>query len=194
MQRLRPYLGCALLLAALVAGCASPTRFYLNAEADMGFYQKVIVLPFANLTGDRFAGERVTRVFVTELVIIDRFRIVDPGEVRAILDRTGGLSAVDGSYDPKKLKDAAAEVGATGIIRGGVTEYQLLRSGSSEKPSIAFDAEMMDVATSTVVWRASIAKRGKSRVPIVGGGSPTLSRLAEEACREVVAKLEREAY
>jgi len=31
-------------------------------------------------------------------------------------------------------------------------------------------------------------------MPIVGGGTPTLSRLAEDACREVVAQLEREAY
>ena len=193
MNRSKPYLWLALFLAAVSAGCASSARFYLNPEADMGFYEKVIVLPFTNLTSDRFAGERVTRMFTTELVILDRFRIVDPGEVKAILDRSGGLS-MDGTYDPQKLKEAATTVGATGIIRGGVTEYQLLRSGSNEKPSIAFDVEMIDIATSTVVWRGSIAKRGKSRVPIVGGGSPTLSRLAEDTCRELVSRLEREAY
>jgi hypothetical protein len=188
------HIGAVLLAAALGGGCASPARLYVNADADMDFYQKVIVLPFANLTQDRFAGERVTRVFTTELVMMNRFRIVDPGELRAILDRTGGLSAVDGSYDPKKLKDAASEVGATGIIRGGVTEYQMIRSGTNERPSLAFDVEMVDVGTGNVVWRASITKRAKSGVPIVGGGSPTLSRLSEEACREVVSDLEREAY
>ena len=103
-MRLTRHIGAALLFAALGGGCAAPARLYVNGDADMDFYQKVIVLPFANLTQDRFAGERITRVFPTELVMMDRFRIIDPGEVRAILDRTGGLS-VDGSYDPKKLKD-----------------------------------------------------------------------------------------
>ncbi len=178
----------------LAAGCAAPGRFYVNADADMAYYKKVAVLPFANLTSDRFAGERVTRMFVTELVIAERFQLADPGEVRAVLERTGGLPTADGVYDPKKLKDAAAEVGATGFIRGAVSEYQLVGNGSGERPIVAFDVEMVDVASSKVVWKASIAKRAKGRLPVFGGGAPTLSRLTEEACREIVERIDREAF
>jgi hypothetical protein len=186
----------ALLLLASVAGCAAPGRFYVNGEADMAFYKKVAVLPFANLTSDHFAGERVTRMFVTELVIAERFQIADPGEVRAVLERTGGLPTYEGTYDPKKLKDAAVEVGANGLIRGAVSEYQMTGASSSGamRPSVAFDVEMIDVATGNVVWKASITKRGKARIPILGGGSATLSRLTEEACREVVQRIDREAF
>jgi curli biogenesis system outer membrane secretion channel CsgG len=188
-------LGAALLLLVSVAGCAAPGRFYLNGEADMAFYKKVAVLPFANLTPDHFAGERVTRMFVTELVIADRFQIADPGEVRAVLERTGGLPTFEGTYDPKKLKDAAVEVGANGLIRGAVSEYQMTGSTSgSQRPSVAFDVEMVDVATGNVVWKASISKRGKTRIPILGGGTATLSRLTEDACREVVHRIDREAF
>lgn len=188
-------LATALLLLLGIAGCAAPGRFYVNGEADMAFYKKVAVLPFANLTPDHFAGERVTRMFVTELVIADRFQVADPGAVRAVLERTGGLPTSEGTYDPKKLKDAAVEVGANGLIRGAVSEYQMTGSTSGgQRPSVAFDVEMVDVATGNVVWKASISKRGKARIPILGGGAATLSRLTEDACREVVQRIDREAF
>jgi curli biogenesis system outer membrane secretion channel CsgG len=183
-----------LALGALAAGCAAPGRFYVNGDADMAFYKKVAVLPFANLTNDRFAGERVTRMFVTELVIAERFQVADPGEIRAVLERTGGLPNSEGTYDPKKLKEAASEVGANGLIRGAVTEYQMLGGTSAQRPAIAFDVEMVDVATGTVVWKASLSKRGKARVPVLGGGTTTLSRLTEDACRDVVERIDREAF
>lgn len=184
----------AFALLAAAGGCAGPGRFYVNGEADMAFYKKVAVLPFSNLTNDRFAGERVTRMFVTELVIAERFQVADPGELRAILERTGGLPGMDGTYDPKKLKEAAAEVGANGLIRGAVSEYQMLGASATPRPSLAFDVEMVDLSTGNVVWKASISKRGKGRVPVLGGGTATLSRLTEEACREVVERIDREAF
>jgi hypothetical protein len=59
---------------------------------------------------------------------------------------------------------------------------------------VAFDVEMVDVATGNVVWKASISKRGTTRIPILGGGTATLSRLTEDACREVVQRIDREAF
>ncbi|MGE5178813.1 MAG: hypothetical protein ACM3PF_06965 [Bacteroidota bacterium] len=188
------WIASALLLIAGIAGCAAPGRLFVNREADMAYYKKVAVLPFANLTNDRFAGERVTRMFVTELTIADRFQVADPGEIRSVLERTGGLPTYEGTYDPKKLKDAAVEVGANGLIRGAVSEYQMVGTNVSPRPSVAFDVEMVDVATGNVVWKASISKRGKARFPIVGGGAATLSRLTEDACRDVVRRIDHEAF
>jgi curli biogenesis system outer membrane secretion channel CsgG len=196
VNRLRTHaIVLAMLLLAGPMGCAAPGRYYVNHEADMAYYKKVAVLPFANLTSDRYAGERVTRMFVTELIIADRFQVSDPGEVRAVLERTGGLPTLEGVYDPKKLKDAATEVGANGLIRGAVSEYQMVGATSSaQRPSVAFDVEMVDVATGKTVWKASISERGKGRVPILGGGTATLSRLTEEACREVVERIDHDAF
>ncbi len=88
---------------------------------------------------------------------------------------------------------AAAEVGATGLLRGAVSEYSMQRAEGGDIPIIAFDAELMDVATGNVVWRSSIARRGKGRIPIVGGGSRSLGRLTQDACDELVAQLRRGA-
>ena len=195
-MRCRARIALSIVVLALTGGCAAPSRIYVNPEADMAFYEKVAVIPFTNLSGQTYAGERVTRAFVTELVIAEHFRIVDPGEFRAVLDRTGGLPSGEGTYDPKKLKDAAKEVGATGMIRGAVTEYEMQRGSSgNETPILAFEVELVDVASGTIVWRSSVSKRGKGRVPVLGGGGTrTLSRLTQDACRELVDRIGSEAY
>ena len=191
----RVAVAASLLALPALLGCAAPGTLYVNSDADMSYYDKVAVLPFSNLSGQPYAGDRVMRTFVTELVITERFHIVDPSEFRAVLDRIGGLPGVDGNYDPKKLKDASKETGATGIIRGAVTEYGMQRGQSDETPILAFDVEMVDVQTGNIVWRASTSKRGKGRVPVIGGGGTrTLSRLTEETCHELVGRLQKEAF
>ena len=183
-------------IALSIGGCAgSAPRLYVNSEADMNYYKKVAVLPFENLTQERFAGDRITRSFITELIIADRFQILDPADFWTILERIGGTPGVQGNYDPKKLQAAAKEASANGIIRGAVTEYQMLRNGTSEVPVLSFYAEMSDVETGNVVWRASISKRGRGRTPIVGGGGDrTFGKMSQEACRDLVARLQREAF
>jgi curli biogenesis system outer membrane secretion channel CsgG len=191
----RTVLAASVVISALIMGCASGPRLYVNPEADVGFYKKVAVAPFGNLTGERYAGARVSRAFVTELVMADRYQIVDPAEVAAALDRNGALTGGENAIDPKKLRDAATEAGANGMIRGAVTEYSMQRNGSSEIPVLAFDIEMIDVATGNVVWRGSVSRRGKGRTPVFGGaGTRTFGRLTEEACREIVARLKKEAF
>ena len=179
-----------------LAGCASVApRLYVNPQADMAYYRRVVVLPFANLSQQNLAGERVTRAFITELIIADRFRVIEPADFYTVLARIGGEPGGDGTYDPEKLRQAAAQVEATGLIRGAVTEYQMQRFGQNELPVLGFDVELLDAATGNVVWRASIARRGSGRVPVIGGGGTrTLGRLTQETCAELVAELRKKAF
>ncbi len=182
-----------LAVLPLALSCAPATRVYVNPDADMAFYKTIAVLSFTNISGDAAAGQRVTRGFITSLMMTDRYRIVQPDEFRAALVKVGGLPGPEGTYLAEKLKLAAAEVGATGLLRGAVSEYSMQRAEGGDIPIIAFDAELMDVATGNVVWRSSIARRGKGRIPIVGGGSRSLGRLTQDACDELVAQLRRGA-
>jgi hypothetical protein len=166
----------------------------VNSEADLAYYKKVAVLPFRNLTPERFAGERVTRAFLTELVMLERYQLVDMNEFASVLDKIGGMPGSEGIYNPVKVQDAATQVQATGVLRGAVTEYTMQRRGTHDVPSVAFDVELIDAATSAVVWRISVAKRGKGRIPIFGGGERTYAQLVQEAVRDVVGRIEREAY
>lgn len=178
----------------LISSCAaSGIRLYVNPDADMAFYKAIAVLPFSNISTDGLAGPRVTRGFITALLMANRYQIIQPDEFRAALSKVNGLPGPDGAYDANKLKDAATQVGATGILRGAVSEYGMQRSEGGDIPIVGFDAELMDVATGNVVWRASIAERGKGRVPIFGGGSRSLGRLLQDACDHMVEKLRKGA-
>lgn len=194
--RVRPFV-LALAFSALSAlGCASlAPRYYVNPQADMSLYKRVAVLPFGNLSTQGLAGERVTRAFVTELVIADRFRVVEPGELRAALHALDADPSPDGTVDPDKLREAAGKLDVAGVIRGSVTDYEVQRRGQDEFPVVSFDVEMLDVATGNIVWRAAITRRGNSRFPILGGSSPlTLGSLTQSACSELVAGLRRKAF
>jgi hypothetical protein len=75
-----------------------------------------------------------------------------------------------------------------------VSEYSIRRSGTSETPVLAFDAELIDVATNNVVWRGSVVRRGTSRLPIFGGGERTHAQLIQSATHDMVGRIEREAF
>lgn len=179
---------------AVVSGCAASPRLFVNREADMTLYEKVAVLPFHNLSGDPYASARVTRAFTTELIIADRFRIVDPALLSGELERLNAGFDAQGQVNFAKLKDAATNVGATAVIRGAVSEFAMRRSGTGEVPAVSFDAEMVDVATGFVVWRVSVTESGKGRLPIVGGpGERTFARVTQAACRRAVDVLKAKA-
>jgi len=183
----------ALALALLGLSCASGPRLYVNPDADMAFYQKIAVLPFANLSTDGLAAPRVTRALITELIMANRFQVVQPEDFVGALQRMGVSPAGDGSYEVARLKEAAAQMGVTGILRGAVSEYRMERTPGGDVPVLSFDAELVDVGTGTVVWRSSISSRGHGRLPVVGGGSRSLGRLTQDACMQLVARLRRGA-
>lgn len=194
MLSIRVRLGLVLLALAL-AGCSSGARLYVNPDADMTFYTRVAIVPFENLSGERFASERIARAFITELILTERFEVVDTGEFNLELGKIGGLPGMEGNYDTEKLKTAATAVQATGLIRGSVSEYHMQRVGMSDAPVVTFDISMYDVATGKLVWQASATKRGKARFPIFGGtGTRTFGLLVQQACHDMVSRLESEAF
>jgi hypothetical protein len=190
-RSLVPWLAGAALAAAL-AGCAPAPRLFVNGQADMTLYKRVVVVPFTNLSGESFAAGRIVRALTTELTIADRFQMVDPSLLLGELERENVTPDATGQLDINKLRGAAGKLEATAVIRGSVTEYAVHREGTDEFPVVAFDCEMVDVQTGIVVWRISVNESGKGRLPVLGGsGERTFSRVTEQACRHAV-KLLRE--
>src|SRR5512136_616403 len=105
-----------LVLVTALAGCAASgsMRLFVNPDADMSFYKKVAVVPFANLTAEHFASERVERQFYTELVIAHRFQLVEDGEFRKAIDKNGATPDAQGQLDVEKVKQAAVALGVNG--------------------------------------------------------------------------------
>lgn len=186
---LRRVLWFALVLGLAVAmsGCAASPRLFVNRQADMTLYKRVVMVPFANLSTDPFAPGRILRDLTTELTIANRFQMVDPSLLLGELERTNITPDATGQIELSKLRDAATRLKATAVIRGSVIEYGMRRDAGEEYPVVAFDAEMVDVQTGIVVWRISIIESGKGRIPVIGGGGErTFSRVTEKACKRAV--------
>lgn len=177
-------------LTTALAGCAASPRLFVNRQADMTLYKKVVVVPFVNLSGEAYAASRIVRALTTELTIADRFQMVDPSLLLGELEKANVVPDATGQIPIEKLRDAATRLGATAIIRGSVIEYGIHRVGNDEFPVVAFDCEMVDVQTGIVIWRISVNESGKGRLPVLGGtGERTFSRVTEDACRRAVAVL-----
>lgn len=180
----------ALVLTGFVASCAPGPRLFVNQQADMTMYKHVVVVPFSNLSGEPYAPGRIVRALTTELVIADRFQMVDPSTLLGELEKANVTPDATGQIELGQLRNVATKLGATAIIRGTVTEYGIHRQGTDEYPVVAFDCEMVDVQTGIVIWRMSINESGKGRLPIVGGsGERTYSRVTQEACQRAVKLL-----
>jgi TolB-like protein len=194
MKRWPPPHGWVVLALLALIGCAAPARLYVNPQADLTHYERVAVIPFANLSNQAFAGDRVTRSFITELIMAGRYQVVEPVEFAVVATRMGIEADENGNLDPKRLSQAADSVHATGIIRGAVTEYGIQHLGPDDVAVLAFDAEMIDAATGDVVWRVSISRRGKARIPVIGGGGTrSMGSLTQDACVEAVERLKGRA-
>lgn len=179
-----------LAMTALLAGCAPSPRLFVNRQADMTLYKHVVVVPFSNLCGEAYAPGRVVRALTTELVIADRFQMIDPSTLLGELVKSNIAPDATGQIELGQLRSVATRLNATAIIRGSVTEYSIHRQGTDEYPVVAFDCEMVDVQTGIVIWRLSVSETGRGRLPIIGGaGERTFTRVTEEACKRAVKLL-----
>lgn len=192
------FLPLSLLIAFLIFfACAGGPRIYLNPEADMSFYQKVGVVPFINLTSDRFAGEKMTNTFMTELLITKKFDVIERGEfdhiVQQVRSSTGGSPSVE--LTAAQLKAIGEQAGVNGIIEGMVKEYEMVRLGQGTYPLITFSVKLVDAPTGRVVWESSYSTKGGPKLPIISlGETHTLGELAQKACRKVARKFVGKAF
>ena len=163
----------------------------------MSFYERIGVVPFINLTSDRFAGEKITSTFVTELLITEKFEVVERGEFDHIVGRvrssTGGSSSQE--LTGEQLAAVGEQAGVNGIIEGVVKEYEMIRVGQGTYPLISFNVKLVDAPTGRVVWESSYSAKGGPKLPLVGWGEThTLSELAQKACRNVVREFAGKAF
>jgi TolB-like protein len=177
--------------------CAGGPRIYLNPEADMSFYQKVGVVSFTNLSVDRFAGEKMTSAFVTELLITEKFDVIEKGEfdhvVQQVRSSTGGSPSTELSAE--QLKAIGEQAGVNGIIEGVVKEYEMIRLGQGSYPMISFSVKLVDAPTGRVVWESNYSAKGGPKLPIISlGETHTLGELAQKACRKVVRRFVGKAF
>lgn len=180
------YLG---FVAALTLSCAA-APVYVNEEADFGFYQRVGVVPFSSLTGDRSASDRVTSSFLTELLMQDAVEVAPAGDFyKAVRETIKG----DRINLPEEVTAAEATAlgqaaGVQGIFVGAVRDYGMSRVGSDEFPLVGVIVRFVDCGSGRVVWSYETTRRGGPKFPIFSfGETHTLGEMTTKVCRDVAS-------
>jgi hypothetical protein len=185
----RNALPALLLLAVVVSGCGRPTVF-IDPETDFPYYETVAVLPFTSLAGDRLAGEKVTAVFVTELLEKNMALVMEPGQFMAAMTQIRGSNPMARPWSTADLARLGEEAGVQGIFMGTVNEYAMVSSGRDQFPTITLEVRFVDAATGRVIWSASKTRRGGPAFPIFGWGEVrTLGELTSMICEDLLSTL-----
>jgi hypothetical protein len=176
-----------LLLVAVSAmiSCGGP-RTYTNQEADFGFYDRVGVIPFSNLSSDRNASDKMTASFVTELLIGGEIEIANMGDVLKAFKTT---VKDDRSNLPEQLTieegmTIGRDAGVQGLFVGAVRDYGMVRVGTDEFPLVSVNIRFIDCQSGKVAWTYETTRRGGPKFPIFSfGETHTLGEMTSKVCR-----------
>ena len=174
---------------SVLAGCASsPTTKYLHPNVDLGAIKKVAVLPFENLTQEKGAGEKVQKIFLTELLSLEAFEVIEPGQVTKEL-RAARIESPE-ALGPPELKKLGEAWKAQGIFIGAVVDFAETRSGSTPTPEVTIQLRLVETQSGVTVWSASRTRSGASAsARLFGIGGQSLTEAARQLVREELSTL-----
>ena len=179
----------AMCAVAVMAGCTPirPTTF-VHPDYNFGFIERVAVVPFENLTDDRGAAARMTRHFVTELLAVEAFDVVEPGDVTNALSAIGEIRVAELTVD--QIKSTGTRVRAQALFLGSVTESSSIRSGSGSQNVVTFDVRMVETETGSVIWSTTLTKTGRGFwAALFGSGGRSMGEVSRRAARHAIARL-----
>jgi len=154
----------ALFFMMIVSGCGGSVIRYINPAADFSYIQKVAVLPFNNLSDDKYAGERVRSAFTIDLLSREVFDVVEQGEVNNVLSVIVGQSgAAEGkavNFDKETLSLIGEKLGVRAVIMGSVDDYK--KGGFGAGSTVALSVRLLDTGSGTILWQARSIESGGS--------------------------------
>lgn len=177
-----------LIAGLLFNSCASTKSTYHDSVMDFGAVQSVAVMPFANLSTDKQAAERVRDVFTTHLLATESMYVLPAGEIARGISRVGVSDPTAPSGE--EIKRLAGIIKVNAVITGTVREYGAVRSATTSANVISLSMTMIEAETGKVVWTASSTKGGITLWDrLFGGGGEPMNDITEEAVVEILDKL-----
>ena len=180
-----------LILAVTFSMSCAPPPEYINAEADFGFYQRVGVIPFSSLSGDRAAADKVTSSFITELLMQNAVEMAPAGDFYKTFREVVKSEKVNLPEELTSAESAALgqAAGVQGLFVGAVRDFGMVRVGSDEFPLVGLIVRFIDCQSGKVVWSYEITRRGGPKFPILSfGETHTLGELTTSVCRDVASR------
>jgi hypothetical protein len=181
----------AALLLLAVAGCASSRgQRYQDRNMDFGAIRTVAIMPFANLSRDNLAADRMRDVFSSMLLATGAVYVLPYGEVARGVGRTGVAAPTQPSTE--EVVKLGTTLKVDGVITGVVKEYGEVRSGTATSNVVSVSVTLFETATGKVVWAGATTRGGVSMTDrLFGGGGAPLNDVSEAAVDDLLNKLFR---
>jgi len=178
------------LALVLLAGCAPGVAHFLHPDVDLSFVRSCAVVPFQNLSSDRFAAARLQPVFLAELLQTEALAVADPGATLAACNRLG--LGPDTPLTPEQVVALGEALGVQAVFTGAVEDYGQRRSGGDQAYALTASFTMYETETGALVWNAQVARDGSSFWrKLFGGDSASQYEVSRRAVRDALGSLFR---
>ncbi len=183
-----------LLLTVLILsvgnfGCGGiGTTVFLHPEFNFSFVERVAVIPFENLSKDQGAAFRATRLFLTELLSSEAFEVIEPGEVKRVVEKTGSTRTADLTKD--QIIQIGKELKVQALFFGTISESTVQRSGTSMNAVVTMVVRLVETETGATIWSATHTQSGKGFWnSIFGGRDKSMSEITRRCVKKIVRTL-----
>lgn len=163
------------LLILAIQSCAlknnNDSQFYLRDQVDFGYIRKIAILPFDNLTEDKYAASRARELAITQVLSQRIFDVADKGEVDSALKDE--VIRPGQPLDPTSVKRLSQRLKVQAFLMGSVDSAGENRKGASSFSEISLSLRLIDGKSALVMWRASGHGSGYSVVDRLFGLNPS---------------------
>lgn len=188
---LKKFVLISVLFGVLIcSGCArrGVPSFYINPDVDFSFIKNVVVLPLDNLTNDRFAGEVVRHVVISELLASGLVDVMVPGEAIAAVEN---LKLKPGqSPNAEQIRALGKALKVQAVILGAVEKYGEERMGNISAPEVTVTLMMADTSSGSIIWSVTKTRGGAGFLARhFGARSETMSETTLNVVRQALHTL-----
>jgi TolB-like protein len=175
-------------LLVFVGGCATSTSTqYVRKNLDYNNLRRIAVLPFESLTTDEYAGEKIRKSVITELLSrgVD---VIEPGEVTRVLidQKIKSLSSVRTT----DLQNMAKTLGVEALMMGSVEAYDISRGISVTYPEVSINLRLIEASSGNIIWSVCQTSGGPGFwTRHFGAEGMSLSETANEVVNEAIDTL-----
>ena len=182
------FIGILAILFFNCGGGKGSPAFYINRDVDFSYFKRVAVLPFENLTNERFAGDMVRQVVISELLATGLVEVTVPGDPIDAIENM--RLKPDEPLSAEQIKSIGKQLKVQAVILGAVEQFEQVRYGNITSPEVSITLMMADVSSGSIIWSVTKTKGGASFwARHFGARANTMSETVLEIVREALQTL-----
>ena len=145
-----------------ITGCGSKATSdsFIRKDVDLGYIERVAVLPLENHSDDKYAAKRVRNVINTQILAMGLFDTVEQGLVDSVLLREA--IEQNAPIDQLTLKRLGQRLKVQAFVMGAVDQAGDVRRGANTFPEIAMTIRLLEAESGRILWQASGYRNGES--------------------------------